>query len=68
MLVRIVLGVVVGVFVWLICLLVGGLLGDLEASFAVTVGDWLHRYASIFGLLAAIWYALGGAAWFKKKA
>jgi hypothetical protein len=51
---------VVGVVVYLVCLLVGPLLTDLKASFAVTIGGWLSAYAAILGLLAALWYFFSG--------
>jgi len=57
---RIVLAVIVGVIVYLACLLVGPLLADLRASFAVTVGSWLTSYAAVLGLLAALWYFFAG--------
>jgi hypothetical protein len=44
------------VVVYLLCILVGALLGDLKVSFAVTVGGWLVAYAGVLGLLAALWY------------
>lgn len=57
---RIVLAVVVGVIVFIVCLVVGGLLVDLKVSFAVTIGDVLRGYAAVFGLLAALWYFFAG--------
>ncbi len=66
---RIVLAVVVGVVVYLVCLLVGPLVMGLHASFAVTVGGWLVTYAAVLGLLAALWYffAGGGIAWPRRQ-
>jgi Na+(H+)/acetate symporter ActP len=57
---RLALAAVVGVFVYLICQLVGSLLADLRVSFAVTIGSWLVTYAGALGLLAALWYFLAG--------
>ena len=57
---RLVLAVVVGVIVYLVCLLVGPLVADLHASFAVTIGNWLTQYAGVLGLLAALWYFFAG--------
>lgn len=68
MLSRIVLAVVVGVVVFLGCVLVGNLLVDLTASFAVTIGNFLSRYAGVFGLLAALWYFFANPAWPRRPA
>jgi hypothetical protein len=57
---RIVLAVIVGVVVFLVCVLVGGLLATLAVPFAVTVGNFLKNYAGILGLLAALWYFFAG--------
>lgn len=57
---RLVLAVVVGVVVYLLCLLFGPLVADLKASFAVTIGHWMVAYAAILGLLAALWYFFAG--------
>lgn len=56
----IVLAVVVGVVVFLVCLLAGPLISDLRVSFAVTVGHWLTTFAPVLGLLAALWYFFAG--------
>ena len=58
---KIALAIVVGVIVFLVCILVGGLLADLQVSFARTVGGWLRDYAAIFGLAAALWYFFAGS-------
>lgn len=65
MIARLVLAVVVGVIVYLLCLLFGPLVAELKASFAVTVGNWISTYAGVLGLLAALWYffAGGGISW-----
>lgn len=65
---RLVLAVVVGVVVYLLCLLFGPLVADLKASFAVTVGNWLVTYAGVLGLLAALWmfFSGGGLAFLKR--
>jgi hypothetical protein len=57
---RIVLAIVVGVLVYLVCLLVGPLVADLRVSFAATLGNWLSTYAGVLGLLAALWYFFSG--------
>lgn len=57
---RIVLSVVIGVVVFLIVTLVGILLVALEVDFAVSVGAFLKTYASLIGLLAAIWFFFTG--------
>ena len=68
LLARLVLAVVVGVVVYLLCLLFGPLVADLKASFAVTVGSWLTTYAGVLGLLAALWFFFsgGGLAFLKR--
>jgi hypothetical protein len=60
MIARLVLSVVVGVVVYLACILFGPLLADLKVSFAVTIGGWLVSYAAVLGLLAALWYFFSG--------
>lgn len=55
MLSRIGIAVVVGVAVFLGCILLGILLVALKADFAVTVGNFLKSYASVIGLLAALY-------------
>jgi hypothetical protein len=60
MLKRIVLAVVVGVVVFLGCLLLGLLLNALTVSFAVTIGAFLTQWAGVIGLLAAIWHFFSG--------
>lgn len=64
MIARLALAVVVGVVVYLVCILFGPLLADLKVSFAVTIGHWLVVYAPVLGLLAAIAYFFsGGFSW-----
>lgn len=60
MIARIVLAIVVGVIVYLACILVGPLLADLKVSFAVTVGGFLVAYAPVIALLAALWHFFSG--------
>lgn len=60
MLRRIVLAVVVGVVVFLACLLVGILLTALEVDFAVAIGAFISQWAGVIGLLAAIWHFFSG--------
>lgn len=56
MLRKTVLALIVGIVVFLACLLVGGLLATIPVPFVVTVGTFLKTWASVFGLLAALWY------------
>lgn len=56
MLSRIGSAVVVGVAVFLGCVLLGLLLGALRVDFALTVSNFLKQYASVIGLLAALWH------------
>lgn len=60
---RIVLAVVVAVVTTLACILIGGILGDLKVDVAVTVGHFLEKYATVFGVLAGLWYFFSGASW-----
>lgn len=60
MLRRVVLAVVVGVVVFLGCILLGMLLTALEVSFAVTIGAFLTQWAGVIGLLAALWHFFSG--------
>lgn len=60
MLRRIVLAVIVGVVVFLGCILLGMLLTALEVSFAVTIGGFLTQWAGVIGLLAALWHFFSG--------
>lgn len=62
LLARIVLAVVVAVLVTLGCILVGGVLSDLEVKIAVTIGNFLSKYASVFGILAGLWFFFAGSA------
>jgi hypothetical protein len=61
MLGKIALAVVVGVIVFLACILLGGLLVTLKVDFAVTIGNFLKQYAGVIGLLAAIWHYFAGS-------
>lgn len=60
MLRRIVLAVIVGVVVFLGCILLGMLLSALEVSFAVAIGAFLTQWAGVIGLLAALWHFFSG--------
>ena len=60
---RIVLAVVVAVVATLACILVGSILLALEVEIAVTIGDFLKKYAGVFGVLAGLWYFFSGASW-----
>lgn len=66
MLSRIGMAIVVGVGVFLGCLLLGVLLAALKVDFAVTVGNFLTKYASVVGLLAALWHFFSGSTWPRK--
>lgn len=57
---KLVLAVVVGVVVTLACVLIGIVLAALRVSVAVSVGDFLQSYASVLGVLAAIWWFIRG--------
>lgn len=63
MLARIVKAVVVGVFVFLACILLGLLLNALTVSFAVAIGAFLTQWAGVIGLLAALWHFFSGSSW-----
>lgn len=60
MLSRIILAVVVGIVAYLVCELVGGLLATTAIDFAVTIGNFLQKYASLIGLLSALWFFFSG--------
>lgn len=61
MLAKIGMSIVVGVAVFLGCMLLGLLLVSLRVDFAVAVGGFLRQYASVIGLLAALWAFFTGA-------
>lgn len=63
MLGRIVLAVVVAIATFLGCVLVGGILVAFDIEIAVTVGDFLKKYATVIGFLAGLWYFFSGASW-----
>ena len=52
---RIVVACIIGIVVFLACVLVGGLLVTTTVPFVVVVGSFLANYAGLFGLLAALW-------------
>lgn len=58
---RIVLAIVIGVAVFLGCILLGVLLVALKVDFAVTVGNFLKQYAGVIGLLAALFHFFTGS-------
>lgn len=60
MLARIVQAVVVAAVVFLACILVGALLGDLGIPIASTVGGFLTRWAAAIGVLAGLWHFFNG--------
>lgn len=53
---RLILSVVVAVVVTLGCYLLGAILHTLKVEIAVTIGDFLKTYGSVFGVLAGLWY------------
>jgi hypothetical protein len=60
MIARIVQAVIVAVVVTLGCLLLGVILDALTVQIAVTIGNFLHSYASVIGILAGLWYFFAG--------
>lgn len=60
MLGRIAIAVVIGVVVFLACVLLGALLVSISVGFAVTVGNFLKQYAGLIGLLAALYNFFAG--------
>lgn len=67
MLSRVVMACVVGIVVFLVCILVGGLLITTAVPFVVTVGTFLKTYASLLGLLAALAYFFTNQTWPTKR-
>lgn len=63
MLQRIIRAVIVGVVVWLGCLLLGLLLAQFQVSWAVAIGGFISQWAALIGLLAALWQFFGGNLW-----
>ena len=60
MLSRLITSLVVGVVVFLACILLGTLLVTINVSFVITVGAFLKDYAELLGLLAALWHMFSG--------
>lgn len=60
MLNRVVMACVIGIVVFLVCVLVGGLLVSTAVPFVVVVGNFLKNFASLLGLLAALASFFGG--------
>lgn len=60
MLGRIILAVVVAGITILACILVGGLLMELNFNPAYAVGAFLKTYATVIGILAGLWYFFKG--------
>lgn len=53
--------VVVGIIVWLVCILVGGLLvAAVPLSWVDTIGNFLVNFGALLGLLATLWYYFSG--------
>ena len=67
MLSKIVIACVVGIVVFLACILVGGLLVTTTVPFVVTVGNFLQDYAGLLGLLAALWHFFAGGTLFNRQ-
>lgn len=65
MLGKIVVAVIVGIVVFLACVLIGALLVTTAVPFVVTIGAFLKTYASLFGLLAALWHFFTGGSFIK---
>lgn len=55
MLTRIIMAIVVGVFVILVCILLGDLLVSFDISWVLAIGSFLKQFANLIGLLAALW-------------
>jgi hypothetical protein len=62
---RILASIIVGVIVWLVAPLVGGLIETLQFSPAVVLGAWIAGHAEILGVLAAFAYFIWGR-WFPR--
>ena len=60
MLSRLVIALVVGVVVFLACILLGALLANIDIDFVVTIANFLKNYASLIALLAALWQFFSG--------
>jgi hypothetical protein len=57
MLRKAILALVVGIAVWLVAELVGGLIvSAVPLNWADTVGSWLVQWGALLGLLAALYY------------
>lgn len=65
MLTKIILSVIVAIVVTLGCYLLGAILGALEVSIAVTIGEFLTKWGSVIGILAGLWYFFAGGNLFK---
>lgn len=57
---KVIAGIVVGVAVFLVCILVGALLGDVNISFVATIAKFLRDWATVIGLIAGLWYVFAG--------
>lgn len=55
MLSKLIQAVVIAVIVTLACILLGLILVALKVDVAVTVGNFLKTYATVFGVLAGLW-------------
>ena len=55
MLNRLIVAIVIGVVVFLACLLVGLLLAGIDVPFVHTIGGFLSKWAPVIGLLAALY-------------
>lgn len=63
---RIVRAVLIAVGVWVLCIVLGTVLG-LLGTIGATVGDLFIRFAVIAGVIAGLWdFVSGGALWPRK--
>jgi len=68
MLARIIQAVVVAAVVFLACILLGAILGQLGIPIASTVGGFLSQYAVAIGVLAGLWHFFAGGSLFGRGA
>ena len=63
MITRLILAVVVAVVVFLVCSLLGIVLGSLNVPIAETIGRFLRSWATVIGVLAGLWWYFTGGTW-----
>jgi hypothetical protein len=66
MILKLTLAVVVGGIVTLVCIFIGSLLVTMPVSWVVALGAFLHTYAALLGLLAALYHYFSDGTWFKR--